>query len=52
MLERRGGHGRQIGGDLRPGSGVIARGPAALDAEIDGLTRLRTELAMRTFGQP
>ncbi|MER6537734.1 MerR family transcriptional regulator [Streptomyces sp900105755] len=36
----------------RPGSGVIVRRLAALDAEIDRLTRLRTELALRTFGQP
>ncbi|MFE5033776.1 MerR family transcriptional regulator [Streptomyces sp. NPDC056683] len=36
----------------RPGSGVIARRLAALDAEIDRLTRLRAGLARRTFGQP
>ncbi|MFJ3759327.1 MerR family transcriptional regulator [Streptomyces sp. NPDC090080] len=33
------------------GAGVIARRLAALDAEIDRLTRLREELAVRTFGQ-
>ncbi|MFD8818599.1 MerR family transcriptional regulator [Streptomyces sp. NPDC059627] len=36
----------------RPGFGVIARRLAALDAEIDRLTRLREGLAQRTFGQP
>jgi DNA-binding transcriptional MerR regulator len=35
-----------------PGSGVIDRRLAALDAEIDRLTRLRAHLALRTYGQP
>ncbi len=35
-----------------PGSGVIDRRLAALDAEIDRLTRLRTDLAQRTYRQP
>ncbi|MEU6591722.1 MerR family transcriptional regulator [Streptomyces sp. NPDC046881] len=33
-----------------PGSGVVDRRLAALDAEIDRLTRLRTRLALRTYG--
>jgi DNA-binding transcriptional MerR regulator len=35
-----------------PCSGVIDRRLAALDAEIDRLTRLRAHLALRTYGQP
>ncbi|WP_330294026.1 MerR family transcriptional regulator [Streptomyces sp. NBC_00576] len=34
-----------------PGAGVVDRRIAALDAEIDRLTRLRTGLAQRTYGQ-
>jgi MerR family copper efflux transcriptional regulator len=35
-----------------PGAGVVDRRIAALDAEIDRLTRLRNGLAQRTHGQP
>ncbi|MEV7733083.1 MerR family transcriptional regulator [Streptomyces sp. NPDC088921] len=34
-----------------PGSGVVDRRLAALDAEIDRLTRLRARLALRTYRQ-
>ncbi|MGW1214406.1 MerR family transcriptional regulator [Streptomyces sp. NPDC002499] len=35
-----------------PGSGIVDRRIAALDAEIDRLTGLRTRLAQRTLGRP
>jgi DNA-binding transcriptional MerR regulator len=35
-----------------PGSGVVDRRLAALDAEIDRLTRMRTRLALHTYQQP
>ncbi|MER6290903.1 MerR family transcriptional regulator [Streptomyces sviceus] len=35
-----------------PGSGVVDRRLAALDAEIDRLTRMRTRLELRTYKQP
>ncbi|MGW3285321.1 MerR family transcriptional regulator [Streptomyces sp. NPDC001002] len=35
-----------------PGSGIVDRRIAALDAEIDRLTGLRTRLARRTLGRP
>ncbi|MCX5374209.1 MerR family transcriptional regulator [Streptomyces sp. NBC_00103] len=35
-----------------PGSGVVDRRIAALDAEIDRLSRLRAELALRTYERP
>ncbi|MFJ6086949.1 MerR family transcriptional regulator [Streptomyces sp. NPDC092369] len=35
-----------------PGSGVVDRRIAALDAEIDRLSGLRARLARRTLGQP
>ncbi|WP_435840364.1 hypothetical protein [Streptomyces chartreusis] len=35
-----------------PTSGVVDRRIAALDAEIDGLSRLRAELALRAAGRP
>ncbi|MFE1839763.1 MerR family transcriptional regulator [Streptomyces sviceus] len=34
------------------GSGVVDRRLAALDAEIDRLTRIRTRLELRTYKQP
>ncbi|MFF3941048.1 MerR family transcriptional regulator [Streptomyces phaeofaciens] len=34
-----------------PGSGVVDRRIAALDTEIERLTRLRAGLALRTYGQ-
>jgi DNA-binding transcriptional MerR regulator len=37
-------------GSDRPGAGVVHRRLAALDAEIDRLTRLRTRLARHTIG--
>lgn len=41
---------RCAGGPESPGAGVVHRRLAALDAEIDRLTRLRTLLAGRTTG--
>jgi DNA-binding transcriptional MerR regulator len=41
-----------IPGSGGPGAGVVDRRIAALDAEIDRLTRLRNGLAQRTHGQP
>ncbi|MER5193700.1 MerR family transcriptional regulator [Streptomyces sp. NPDC002755] len=35
-----------------PGSGVVDRRLAALDAEIDRLSRLRAGLALRSYEQP
>ncbi|MFE0450234.1 MerR family transcriptional regulator [Streptomyces sp. NPDC058914] len=35
-----------------PGSEVVDRRLAALDAEIDRLTQMRARLALRTYGQP
>lgn len=35
-----------------PGSGVVERRLAALDTEIDRLSRLRDRLALRTYGRP
>ncbi|MET7653620.1 MULTISPECIES: MerR family transcriptional regulator [unclassified Streptomyces] len=35
-----------------PGSAVVERRLAALDAEIDRLSRLRALLALRTYGRP
>ncbi|MFI1925912.1 MULTISPECIES: MerR family transcriptional regulator [unclassified Streptomyces] len=35
-----------------PGSGVVDRRIAALDAEIDRLSRLRAGLALRTYERP
>ncbi|QJT00138.1 MerR family transcriptional regulator [Streptomyces asoensis] len=36
----------------RPGAGVVDRRIAALDAEIDRLSRLRAGLALRTYERP